>query len=100
MQANLCKTRYHLKKEQLYRTQGNTEKIRRIEKTIKESEQRIEILENKIKTINDKLCTPEGAADMNLIAEYTSLKGLLEEEENTWTSLSEKLEEEQNKLSY
>lgn len=75
-------------------------KIRRIEKTIKESEQRIEILENKIKTINDKLCTPEGAADMNLIAEYTSLKGLLEEEENTWTSLSEKLEEEQNKLSY
>lgn len=75
-------------------------KIRRIEKTIKESEQRIEVLENKIKTINDKLCTPEGAADMNLIAEYTSLKGLLEEEENTWTSLSEKLEEEQNKLSY
>lgn len=71
-------------------------KIRKTEKSIKESEERIETLESKLKALNDKLCTPEGAADMTLIAEYTSVKNMISEEEEIWTSLSEKLEKLQN----
>ena len=71
-------------------------KIRKTEKSIKESEERIETLESKLKALNDKLCTPEGAADMTLIAEYTSVKNMISEEEEIWTSLSEELEKLQN----
>ncbi len=71
-------------------------KIRKTEKSIKESEERIETLESKLKALNDKLCTPKGAADMTLIAEYTSVKNMISEEEEIWTSLSEELEKLQN----
>lgn len=71
-------------------------KIRKTEKSIKESEERIETLESKLKALNDKLCTPEGAADMTLITEYTSVKNMISEEEEIWTSLSEELEKLQN----
>ena len=71
-------------------------KIRKTEKSIKESEERIETLESKLKALNDKLCTPEGATDMTLIAEYTSVKNMISEEEEIWTSLSEELEKLQN----
>lgn len=71
-------------------------KIRKTEKSIKESEERIETLESKLKALNDKLYTPEGAADMTLIAEYTSVKNMISEEEEIWTSLSEELEKLQN----
>lgn len=71
-------------------------KIRKTEKSIKESEERIETLESKLKALNDKLRTPEGAADMTLIAEYTSVKNMISEEEEIWTSLSEELEKLQN----
>ncbi len=68
-------------------------KIRRVEKSIAESEKKISELEQRIKELDAILCTPEGASDMNLVTEYTSIKKSIEAEEETWTSLSEHLEE-------
>lgn len=75
-------------------------KIRKIEKAIKESEAKIENLENKLKILSEKMCTPEGASDMNLISEYTSVNKQLSAEEDIWTNLSEELDEQQKELSY
>lgn len=75
-------------------------KIRKIEKAIKESEAKIENLENKLKVLSKKMCTPEGASDMNLISEYTSVNKQLSAEEDIWTNLSEELDEQQKELSY
>ena len=68
-------------------------KIRRVEKSIAESEKTISDLEQRIKELDVILCTPEGASDMNLVTEYTSIKKSIEAEEENWTSLSEHLEE-------
>ncbi len=68
-------------------------KIRRVEKGIAESEKKIGEMEQRIKELDAILCTPEGASDMNLVTEYTSIKKNIEAEEETWTSLSEQLEE-------
>lgn len=46
------------------------------------------------------MCTPEGASDMNLISEYTSVNKQLSAEEDIWTNLSEELDEQQKELSY
>lgn len=75
-------------------------KIRKIEKAIKESEAKIENLENKLKVLSEKMCTPEGASDMNLISEYSSVNKQLSAEEDIWTNLSEELDEQQKELSY
>lgn len=68
-------------------------KIRKAEKAVKDSEAKIETLEQKIKELDAKLCLPEHAADMDLIAEYTETKRLLDEENDRWMLLSELLEE-------
>lgn len=75
-------------------------KIRKIEKAIKESETKIENLEKKLKVLNEKMCTPEGASDMNLVSEYTSVNKQLSAEEDIWTNLSEELDEQQKELSH
>lgn len=75
-------------------------KIRKIDKAIKESETKIENLEKKLKVLNEKMCTPEGASDMNLVSEYTSVNKQLSEEEDIWTNLSEELDEQQKELSH
>ena len=67
-------------------------KIRRVEKLIKESETKIEAMEKRIAEIDTLLCLPENAADMTLINEYTEIKSRMDEEEERWTELSEKLE--------
>lgn len=67
-------------------------KIRRVEKLIKESETKIEAMENRISEIDALLCQPENAADMTLINEYTSIKSRMDEEEERWTELCEELE--------
>ncbi len=66
--------------------------IRRTEKLISECEKRIESMENRIAELDGVLCTPEGASNMELITEYTSIKKCIETEETKWTDLLEKLE--------
>lgn len=63
-----------------------------MEKLIKESETKIEAMENRISEIDALLCQPENAADMTLINEYTAIKSRMDEEEERWTELCEELE--------
>lgn len=67
-------------------------KIRKAEKLVAELEQKIETMENRLKELDSILCTPEGASDMDVINEYTSIKKRMDEEEERWTLLSEELE--------
>ena len=67
-------------------------KIRRAEKLVAESEEKIGAMEARLKELDDLLCKPENASDMGLINEYTAIKSRMDEEEERWTQLSEELE--------
>ena len=71
-------------------------KIRKAEKAVKECEDRIAKLEKRKKEIDDLLMKPENATNMELVTEYTSLMQKLDEENDNWLLLSEKLEEVSN----
>ena len=71
-------------------------KIRKAEKAVKECEDRIARLEKRKKEIDDLLMKPENATNMELVTEYTSLMQKLDEENDNWLLLSEKLEEVSN----
>ena len=64
----------------------------RAEKAVKESEAKIEKMEQRIKELDDLLMQPENASDMTLVTEYTSTKKCLDEEVERWEKLSETLE--------
>jgi ATP-binding cassette subfamily F protein 3 len=64
----------------------------RAEKAVKESEAKIEKMENRLKELDDLLMVPENASDMTLVTEYTSTKRSLDEEVERWEKLSEELE--------
>ena len=68
----------------------------RAEKAVKESEAKIEKMEQRLKELDDLLMIPENASDMTLVTEYTSTKKALDEEVERWEKLSEQLEEIQN----
>ena len=71
-------------------------KISRVEKAVKESENKIEKMEARLKELDDILCDPKNASDMTLITEYTSTKKALDAEVEKWEELSMKLEEMKN----
>lgn len=73
-------------------------KINRLQKSVRESESKIEKWEQRIGELDTILYEPQNAANMELINEYTNIKRLLEDEELRWTSLAEQLEEENKKL--
>jgi len=64
----------------------------RAEKAVKESETKIEKMEQRLKELDDLLMQPENASDMTLVTEYTSTKNCLDEEVERWEKLSEELE--------
>jgi len=72
-------------KEQLKR-------IKRAEKAVKESEAKIESMEQRIHELDALLMKPENASDMILVTEYTSIKQALDKEVERWEKLSEELE--------
>ncbi len=65
----------------------------RAEKAVKESEAKIEKLEQRLKELDELLMQPENASDMVLVTEYTTTKSALDEEVDRWETLSEQLEE-------
>ena len=69
-------------------------KRKRLEKSIKESEDKISKLEERISELDTILCTPEGASDMTVVTEYTSIKKLIDEETERWGQLVEEMERE------
>ena len=67
--------------------------LRRMEKSVAESEASIERMEKRLAELDTILCTPEGASDVTLITEYTTTKKRLDEEVERWESLSLQAEE-------
>ena len=67
-------------------------KQRRLEKSIKEVEDKIAQLEARIAELDTILCTPEGASDMTVVTEYTSIRRVIDEETRRWEQLVEELE--------
>lgn len=67
-------------------------KIRKAERAVAESEEKISKMEARIKELDTLLCNPDYASDMVLITEYTDIKKAIEEEEERWEKLSEELE--------
>ncbi len=67
-------------------------KVRRLERSIAEVEEKISSLEGRIHELDAILCTPEGASDMTLVTEYTSIKKKIDQETVRWEQLCEELE--------
>ena len=67
-------------------------KIRKAERAVAESEEKISKMEARIKELDTLLCNPDHASDMVLITEYTDIKKAIEEEEERWEKLSEAVE--------
>ena len=59
--------------------------------SVKESETKIEKMEQRLKELDELLMIPENASDMTLVTEYTSTKKALDEEVERWEQLSEEL---------
>ncbi|MDR0845471.1 MAG: ABC-F family ATP-binding cassette domain-containing protein [Tannerella sp.] len=66
--------------------------IRRIEKSIADTEQKITQLESAIAALETRLSTPEGMADMTLYREHDALKQELSETMEQWTEQITELE--------
>ncbi len=73
-------------------------KITRLEKSVKQSEEKIEKWEARIHELDTILSDSVNASDMDIINEYTDIRRLLDDEELRWTSLCMELEEENCKL--
>ena len=86
VQADVPKESYAERKERM-------KKVSRAEKAVKESENKIEKMEARLKELDEILCKPENASDMKLITEYTSTKKALDDEVEKWETLSMQLEE-------
>ena len=69
--------------------------LKKIEKEVAEAESQVTRLETELKEVENTLATPEGARDSQLLNKYFELKQQLNEAEDRWTKLSEKLEEMQ-----
>ena len=80
-----------------YEVQKEQNKLRKkAEKAVKDCEQLIEKLELEIAAVEEKMTTPEGASDMQLINQYTGLKKKLDAAVEDWETASMELEELQN----
>jgi ATP-binding cassette subfamily F protein 3 len=69
--------------------------LRKIEKAVKDSENKVAQMEKRLAELDKILCTSEGASDMVVVTEYTSVKKALDQEIEQWETLSLKLEEAQ-----
>lgn len=65
--------------------------IKKAEKAVAESENKIAKYESRLKELDDILCNPENASNMEYVTEYTDIKRLLDEEVDRWEQLSEEL---------
>ena len=63
-----------------------------MEKAVKESEAKIEKMEQRLKELDELLMQPDKASDMVLVTEYTQTKQALDEEVEHWEQISEELE--------
>ena len=66
---------------------------KKLEKAVSEAEAQVTQLEAALHLIEDRLATPEGAADTSLYEKYTRIKQQLEAAEEEWMTASEALSE-------
>ena len=81
-----AKTSYAQHKEQQKR-------LRKAERLVEESENKIAQMETRLKELDNLLMQPEKASDMTLVTEYTQTKQALDEEVERWEKYSEELDE-------
>lgn len=67
-------------------------KIRKAERAVEETERRIDELETLINSLDEQLCKPENASNMELVSQYTATKESLDKEVERWERLGEELE--------
>lgn len=67
-------------------------KIRKAERAVKETEEKVARLEIRKTELDKLLAKPDNAANMDLIAEYTDIMQQLDKENEQWMVLSEELE--------
>ena len=70
--------------------------LRKLERAVEDAEKLIEKLETELADIEAKMSTPEGAADMQLCAQYGELKNKVDAAVEQWEQASEELEEAKN----
>ncbi len=68
-------------------------KVRKAERAVKNSEDKISSMEKRIKELDSLLMDAKNASNMKLVSEYTSVKEALDHENDTWLVLSQKLED-------
>ncbi|MBQ1973461.1 MAG: ABC-F family ATP-binding cassette domain-containing protein [Paraprevotella sp.] len=73
-------------------------RIKKLEKAVAQCEEEINEIEASIQIIEDKLATPEGAADATLYEKHGNLKKQLDQAVEQWETLSMELESEQQNL--
>ena len=71
-------------------------RIRKLEKAVEQCEAQIGELEAAVKMLEDRMATPEGAADVSLYERHGALKKQLDEAVDAWEQASLALEEAQS----
>lgn len=84
-------TAQSLQKQSYAEHKEQQKQIKKAEKAVAESENKIAKYESRLKELDDILCNPENASNMEYVTEYTDIKRLLDEEVDRWEQLSEEL---------
>ena len=79
--------------EEYLQRKEQQKKVRKLKRSIEESEAKIAAMEKRIAELNTILSQPENASNMELVTEYTSIQRALDAENDRWMELNEKMEE-------
>lgn len=79
--------------EEYLQRKQQQKKVRKLKRSIEESEAKIASMEKRIAELNTILSQPENASNMELVTEYTSIQRALDAENERWMELNEKMEE-------
>lgn len=79
--------------EEYLQRKEQQKKVRKLKRSIEESEAKIASMEKRITELNTILSQPENASDMELVTEYTITQRALDAENERWMDLNEKMEE-------
>lgn len=78
--------------EEYLQRKEQQKKVRKLKRSIEESEAKIAAMEKRITELNTILSQPENASDMELVTEYTTTQRALDAENERWMELNEKME--------
>lgn len=78
--------------EEYLQRKEQQKKVRKLKRSIEESEAKIAAMEKRITELNTILSQPENASNMELVTEYTSIQRALDAENERWMELNEKMD--------